>query len=117
MENNSDSSLYLDKNGIQGHEEEEEFEENLPDMKQSKDIFKLYKYKLDKLQQDSFISGYIMKFWELLDKDFKGEIDKNEFLKLFTKIYKLLLPSYNHREIDGFLEGEWQMHRKQYHII
>jgi hypothetical protein len=111
--NNSDSSLNLDKNNLPGQEDEEEFGINIPNMKQSKDMFKIYKYKLTKLQEDYYISNQIQKFWDLLDKDFKGEIDKTSFILLFAKIYKLILPIYNHNEINSFLEGEWQITRKQ----
>ncbi len=109
--NNSDSSLLTDKNNIAG-DEYEDFGMNIPNMKQFKDIFKLYKNKLQKLQEDYFITVQIQKFWDLLEKDFKGEIEKNAFLLLFSKIYKLLLPIYNHNEINAFLEGEWHLNRK-----
>ena len=42
------------------------------------------------------------KFWDLLPHTFEGEITKASFLMLYSKILKLLLPLFNHSEIDKF---------------
>jgi hypothetical protein len=108
-ENNSDSSLLIDKDMIP----QDEFIQDHVSGDQFKDIYRLYKYKLSKLKDYNNIKQIMKKFWELLDKNFEGEIEKTHFMNLFTRVYKLLLPSYNHAEIPNFLEGEWHLHRKK----
>jgi hypothetical protein len=108
-ENNSDSSLLLDKDMMQV----EDFPVEHIVTDQFKDIYRLYKYKLTKLKEHGNISNILKKFWNLLEKNFQGEIEKSQFMAIFGRIYKLLLPIYNHSEIPNFLEGEWQLHRKK----
>lgn len=71
------------------------------------EVFKIYKFKLHKLQKFSLIKKYIEKFWNLLNHNFEGEIEKETFIMLFKKIYRVILPYFNHGEIHSFLEGEW----------
>jgi hypothetical protein len=108
-DNNSDSSLFLDKEMMQV----DDFALDHVGSDQFKDIYRLYKYKLTKLKEFGQISTIMKKFWDLIDKNFDGEIEKLQFMAIFIRIYKLLLPIYNHAEIPNFLEGEWQLHRKK----
>lgn len=71
------------------------------------EVFKIYKFKLQKLQKYSIIKKLIEKFWILLSHNFEGEIEKESFIMLFKKIYRVILPYFNHGEIYSFLEGEW----------
>ena len=73
-----------------------------------KDLDKLYREKKKKLLEDYFIQKEIENYWNLLTKDFSGEIDKRNFMNLFSKIYYLLLPKFNHEEITNFIDNEWQ---------
>ena len=73
------------------------------------EVFKIYKFKLLKLQKFSSIKKLIEKFWNLLNHNFEGEVDKESFIMLFRKIYRVILPYFNHGEIYSFLEGEWML--------
>jgi len=75
-------------------------------------VFKIYKFKLDKIRIYYDSQSQIEKFWQLLDKNFEGEIEKKSFVLLFSKIYKLILPVYNHNEIESFIEDEWKLSTK-----
>jgi hypothetical protein len=108
-DNNSDSSLFLDKEMMQV----DDFAVDHVVSDQFKDIYRLYKYKLTKLKEHNSVNNLMKKFWDLFDKNFDGEIEKPQFQTIFGRIYKLLLPVYNHVEIPNFLEGEWQFHRKK----
>ena len=112
MDDNSDSSIN-DKNLNLGTQEQEDFSIRMPNMDQFKEVYKLYKHKLQKYKNLKEISQTLKKFWDLIEKDTKGEINKNGFLLIFGKIFKFLLPVYNHIEINNFLEGEWLINRKQ----
>jgi hypothetical protein len=72
----------------------------------------LYKYKLKNLRNIDFLKIQYENFWKLVPHNFEGEITKKDFLNLFTKIYKLLLPIFNYEEIEKFLLGEWALQTK-----
>lgn len=76
------------------------------------EVYKIYRYKLQKLRKYMPIKKAIEKFWILLPHDFEGNIEKDNFILLFKKIYKLILPYFNHNEIHEFLEGEWNIINK-----
>lgn len=78
------------------------------------EVFKIYKFKLHKLKRHSSIKNIIEKFWNLLNRNFEGEIEKECFINLFRKIYRVILPYFNHGEIYAFLEGEWLLINKGY---
>jgi hypothetical protein len=73
------------------------------------EVYKIYKFKLLKLQKFSSIKKLIEKFWNLLNHNFEGEVEKESFIMLFRKIYRVILPYFNHGEIYSFLEGEWML--------
>ena len=73
------------------------------------EFFKLYEYKLKVFRSDKVFKLIAEKYWALLTKNFNGEIDKKEFIKLFAKIYKLILPLHNYEEIYLFIENEWNL--------
>ncbi len=81
------------------------------------EVFKIYKFKIHKLKKHSLIKNIIEKFWNLLNCNFEGEIEKEFFINLFKKIYRVILPYFNHGEIYSFLEGEWQLISKGYYYI
>jgi adenylate/nucleoside-diphosphate kinase len=68
-------------------------------------IYKLYAHKLNKLSLG--LEPRIEKFWQLLEHNSEGEIEKKAFLELYSKFFRLILPIYNWHEIQIFLEGEW----------
>jgi len=72
-----------------------------------KEIDKVYKSKKRKLMENSLILKEIENYWDLLLKDFNGEIDRRSFINLFSKIYYLLFPKFNQEEIPVFAENEW----------
>ena len=72
----------------------------------------LYKYKLKNLRNIDFLKIQYENFWKLVPHNFEGEITKKDFLNLFTKIYKLILPIFNYEEIEKFLLGEWALQTK-----
>lgn len=76
------------------------------------EVFKIYKFKLEKLKKFYPIKKSIEKFWLLLTYNFEGEIDKENFINLFKKIYRVILPIFNHIEIPSFIEGEWNLVNK-----
>lgn len=76
------------------------------------EMFKIYKFKLHKLRNFYSIKKVIEKFWLLLTHNFNGEIEKDSFIMLFGKIYRLILPIFNHKEIYSFLDGEWNILNK-----
>jgi len=73
------------------------------------EVFKIYKFKLHKLRKYYTIKKNIEKFWMLLNHNFEGEIEKESFINLFKKIYRVILPIFNHTEIYSFLDGEWSI--------
>lgn len=76
-------------------------------------IFQIYKYKLTKLRRNYDLNYEMQKFWNLLPHTSEGEIKKINFIFLFTKILKFLLPIYNFNEINTFLESEWVLLSKE----
>lgn len=73
----------------------------------------LYKNKLNILRQAPCLDDIYVKFWKLLPHTFEGDITKASFMKLFTKIYKVILPIFSYRQIDTFVEGQWILFNKE----
>ena len=72
----------------------------------------IYKYQLNQIgKMDNFERIYD-KLWKLLPQTFEGEISKASFISLLTKILKVLLPLFNHPQINKFTEGIWLKHTK-----
>lgn len=119
-ENKSFKSNSIHNNEREG-EEEENFRSSIlkTDETSSKavisyeDIFKIYKFKLKKLKDNFYLKPKLENYWDLLIKNHKNLIDKVEFLKLFVKIYKVILPIFNYGEIIPFLESEWALLSKE----
>ena len=66
-----------------------------------------YKYKLSLIRKlDEFETIYD-KFWELLPKTFEGDISKESFVSLISKILKILLPLFNYGQIPKYADGIW----------
>lgn len=76
------------------------------------EVYKIYRFKLEKLRNYTPIKRAIEKFWILLPHDFEGNMEKENFICLFKKIYRLILPYYNYNEIYEFLDGEWSLINK-----
>jgi hypothetical protein len=76
------------------------------------EVYKIYRFKLEKLRNYTPIKKAIEKFWNLLPHDFEGNMEKDNFITLFKKIYRLILPYFNYNEIQEFLEGEWSLINK-----
>jgi adenylate kinase family enzyme/YHS domain-containing protein len=76
-------------------------------------IFQIYKHKLTKLRRNYELICEMQKFWNLLPHTPEGEIEKINFIFLFSKILKFLLPIYNFNEINTFLESEWILLSKE----
>ena len=76
-----------------------------------------YKEKKKNLMETVLIQKEIENYWNLLPKDFNGEIDKKSFTNLFSKIYFLLLPKFNQEEISSFIDNEWESSNKGYVIF
>ena len=76
------------------------------------EVYKIYRFKLEKLRNFTPIKRAIEKFWNLLPHDFEGNMEKDNFITLFKKIYRLILPYFNYNEIQDFLEGEWSLINK-----
>jgi len=74
------------------------------------EFFKLYDYKLKAFSSDNIFKLQAEKYWALLDKNYNGEIEKKEYVKLFSKMYKLILPLHNYEEIPYFIENEWNIY-------
>jgi hypothetical protein len=72
-----------------------------------KEIDKVYKAKKRNLMENLHILKEMENYWNLLPKDFNGEIDRRSFINLFSKIYYLLFPKFNQEEIPVFTENEW----------
>lgn len=72
-----------------------------------KEFDKVYKAKKRNLMENDIVLKEMENFWNLLPKDFNGEIDKRSFINLFSKIYYLLFPKFNQEEIPIFAENEW----------
>jgi len=89
--------------------ENTELMEKLHQSSHISEFFKLYEYKLKVFRSDPIFKPIAEKYWNLLEKNFHGEIEKREFIKLFTKIYKLILPLYNYEEINKFIDNEWNI--------
>lgn len=76
------------------------------------EVYKIYRFKLEKLRKYTPIKKAIEKFWNLLPHDFEGNMERDNFILLFKKIYRLILPYFNYNEIQEFLEGEWNLINK-----
>ncbi len=73
------------------------------------EVYKIYKFKLQKLKNYFPIKKVVEKFWFLQSHNFEGEIEKDSFVRLLRKIYRVILPYFNYGEINSFLEGEWSL--------
>ena len=73
----------------------------------------LYKYKLNILRQVPFLEERYEKFWNLIPHTFEGDITKASFTKLFSKIYKIILPIFNYSQIETFVDGQWILFNKE----
>ncbi|MCQ2816063.1 MAG: nucleoside monophosphate kinase [archaeon] len=78
-----------------------------------KTVLKLYKHKLKVLRRWEPMKIIYDKFWDLLPHTLEGEISKESFILLFSKIYKVLLPIFNYSQIDKFVEGQWLIFSKE----
>ena len=72
----------------------------------------LYNYQLHLIGKMDNLEQIYDKFWKLLPQTFEGEISKASFISLLTKILKVLLPLFNHPQINKFSEGIWLKHTK-----
>ena len=66
-----------------------------------------YKYKLSLIRKMDEFETIYDKFWDLLPKTFEGDISKESFISLISKILKILLPLFNHGQIPKYCEGIW----------
>ena len=66
-----------------------------------------YKYKLSLIRKMDEFEKIYDKFWDLLPKTFEGDISKESFISLISKILKILLPLFNHGQIPKYCEGIW----------
>ena len=66
-----------------------------------------YKYKLSLIRKMDEFETIYDKFWDLLPKTFEGDISKESFTSLISKILKILLPLFNHGQIPKYCEGIW----------
>ena len=71
-----------------------------------------YKYKLSLIQKMDEFHQIYEKFWNLLPKTFEGDISKESFICLISKILKILLPLFNHSQIPKYCEGVWTKYVK-----
>ena len=71
-----------------------------------------YKYKLSLIEKKDEFKRIYEKFWNLLPKTFEGDISKESFTCLLSKILKILLPLFNYKEIPKYCEGIWKRYVK-----
>ena len=71
-----------------------------------------YKYKLSLIEKMDEFQQIFDKYWNLLPKTFEGDITKESFIKLITKILKVLLPIFNYSQIPKYCNGVWTRYVK-----
>ena len=71
-----------------------------------------YKYKLSLIKKMDEFQQIFDKYWNLLPKTFEGDITKESFIKLITKILKVLLPIFNYSQIPKYCNGVWTRYVK-----
>ena len=71
-----------------------------------------YKYKLSLIEKLDEFKQIYEKFWNLLPKTFEGDISKESFISLISKILIVLLPEFNHIQIPKYSEGIWTRYVK-----
>ena len=71
-----------------------------------------YKYKLSLISKMDEFHQIYDKYWSLLPKTFEGDISKESFIALLSKILKVLLPLCNHGQIPKYSDGIWSKYVK-----
>ena len=71
-----------------------------------------YKYKLSLIENKDEFKQIYEKFWNLLPKTFEGDISKESFVCLLSKILKILLPLFNYSQIPKYCDGIWKRYVK-----
>ena len=71
-----------------------------------------YKYKLSLISKMEEFHQIYDKYWSLLPKTFEGDISKESFIALLSKILKVLLPLCNHGQIPKYSDGIWSKYVK-----
>ena len=72
----------------------------------------LYTFQKNQMAKKDNFEQIYDKFWKLLPQTFEGEISKTSFISLASKILKILLPLFNHSQINRFCEGIWVKYTK-----
>ena len=72
----------------------------------------IYTFQKNQMAKKDNFEQIYDKFWKLLPQTFEGEISKTSFISLASKILKILLPLFNHSQINRFCEGIWVKYTK-----
>lgn len=98
-----DQSKELSLNNISQSTKDYEYEKNL----KIEELVKVFYHKLNLLKNTTTFTLLVKRLWDALEKNMKYEINKETFISVYRKMLLFILPAYNRKEINSFVNNEF----------